>query len=166
MVKCPRFFYGWIIVGITVVSMTLIYGIRHSFSVFFPSILDEFGWARGNTAGMLSLNILVYGFLAPVAGSLGDRWKPRLIMPLGIAVLGLATASCAFANELWHFYLFFGVLMPMGSAFCGYPLLNPALANWFAKRRGLAMGLGQMGGGLSFVYGVFAEFTISQLGWR
>jgi MFS family permease len=146
--------------------MTLIYGIRHSFSVFFPSILNEFGWARGSTAGMLSLNILVYGFLAPVAGSLGDRWKPRRIMPLGIVVLGLATASCAFANELWHFYLLFGILMPMGSAFCGYPLLNPAIANWFAKRRGLTMGLGQMGGGLSFVYGLFAECTISQVGWR
>jgi MFS family permease len=166
MGKCPRLFYGWIIVGITVVSMTLIYGIRHSFSVFFPPILDEFGWARGSTALMMSLNILIYGFFAPVAGSLGDRWKPRRIVPIGIAIIGLATASCALANKLWHFYLLFGVLVPIGSAFTGWPLLGPALANWFAKSRGLAMGVGQMGGGLSFVYGVFAEFTISQLGWR
>ena len=28
------------------------------------------------------------------------------------------------------------------------------------------MGLGQMGGGLSFAYGMFAAFAISQLGWR
>jgi MFS family permease len=166
MGKYPRLFYGWIIVGITVVSMTLIYGIRHSFSVFFPPILNEFGWARGSTALMMSLNILIYGFFAPVAGSLGDRWKPRRIVPIGIAIIGLATASCALANKLWHFYLFFGVLVPIGSAFTGWPLLGPALANWFAKSRGLAMGVGQMGGGLSFVYGVFAEFTISQLGWR
>jgi MFS family permease len=166
MAKGPRLFYGWIIVGITVVNMTLIYGIRHSFSVFFPPILDEFGWARGSTALMMSLNILMYGFFAPVAGSLGDRWKPRRIMSIGVAVLGVATASCAFANQLWHFYVLFGVLAPIGTAFSGYPLLGPAVANWFAKRRGLAMGLGQMGGGLSFVYGIFAEFTISQLGWR
>ena len=166
MVKRPRFFYGWVVVGITVVSMTLIYGIRHSFSIFFPSILDEFGWGRGSTAIMLSLNILIYGFLAPVAGSLGDRWKPRRVMPMGLTILGLATASCAFAHELWHFYLLFGVLMPIGSAFSGWPLLAPAMANWFAKRRGLVIGLGQMGGGLSFAYNMFAEFTISQLGWR
>ena len=166
MVKRTRFFYGWIIVGITVVSMTLIYGIRHSFSVFFAPILDEFGWARGSTALMLSLNILIYGFLAPVAGSLGDRWKPRKVMPIGIAILGLATAGCAFAHELWHFYVLFGVLMPIGSAFSGWPLLAPALVNWFAKRRGLVIGLGHMGGGLSYTYSMFAEFTISQLGWR
>jgi len=166
MLKRPRFFYGWVIVGISLVSMTLIYGIRHSFSVFFPSILDEFGWARGSTAMMLSLNLLIYGFLAPVAGSLGDRWKPRRVMPIGIIVLGLGTAGCAFAHELWHFYLLFGILAPIGTAFSGWPLLAPALANWFAKRRGLILGLGQMGGGLSFTYCMFAEYTISLLGWR
>ena len=121
MLKRPRFFYGWVIVGISLVGMTLIYGIRHSFSVFFPSILDEFGWARGSTAMMLSLNLLIYGFLAPVAGSLGDRWKPRRVMPIGIIVLGLGTAGCAFAHELWHFYLLFGILAPMGTAFSGWP---------------------------------------------
>jgi MFS family permease len=56
--------------------------------------------------------------------------------------------------------------MPLGTAFCGWPLLAPALANWFARRRGLVIGLGHMGGGLSFAYGMFAEFVISQLGWR
>ncbi len=166
MLKRPRFFYGWVIVGISLVSMTLIYGIRHSFSVFFPPILDEFGWARGSTAMMLSLNLLIYGFLAPVAGSLGDRWNPRRVMPIGIIVLGLGTAGCAFAHELWHFYLLFGILTPIGTAFSGWPLLAPALANWFAKRRGLVLGLGQIGGGLSFTYCMFAEYTISLLGWR
>jgi MFS family permease len=162
----PRFFYGWAIVGIAVVSTVLIYGIRHSFAVFFPPILDEFGWARGSTAIMLSLNILIYGFLAPVAGSLGDRWKPRRVMLIGIIILGLATTGCAFANQLWHFYLLFGVLVPMGSALGGRPLLVPALANWFAKRRGLVIGLGHVGGGLSFAYVMFAELAISELGWR
>ena len=166
MIRQPCFFYGWVIVGIAVVNMTLVMGIRHSFSIFFPPILEEFGWGRGSTAVMLSLNIFVYGLLAPVAGSLGDRWKPRWVMPIGIAILGLATAGCAFACELWHFYLLFGILIPVGLAAGGWPLLAPALANWFTKRRGMAIGLGHMGAGLSFTYGMFAEFAISQLGWR
>jgi MFS family permease len=161
-----RLFYGWVVVGITGVSMILIYGIRHSFAVFFPSILHEFGWLRGSTALMLSLNMLIYGFVAPVAGGLGDRWKPRTVMLIGIGILGLATAGCAIAHRLWHFYLLFGILMPVGSALSGWPLLAPAMANWFAKRRGLALGLGQMGGGLSFAFGIFAEWAISHLGWR
>jgi len=166
MVKRPSFFYGWVIVGIAVVSVTLVMGIRHSFAVFFPPILDEFGWGRGSTAVMLSLNLLIYGLMSPVAGSLGDRWKPRRVMLIGIAILGMATAGCAFAQELWHFYLLFGILMPVGTAFSSWPLLAPALANWFTKKRGLVIGLGQMGSGLSFAYGMFAAFAISELGWR
>jgi MFS family permease len=146
--------------------MTLIYGLRHSFAVFFPSILEEFGWNRGSTAFMISLNLLVYGFLAPVTGSLGDRWKPHRVMPIGLIILGLATTGCAFARELWHFYLLLGVAAAIGMACAGWPLLAPALANWFRRKRGLAMGLAQSGAGLSFTYGLYAEFAISQVGWR
>ena len=166
MVKRPVFFYGWVIVAIIVVSMVLIYGIRHSFAVFFSRILQEFPWSRGNIAIMFSMNIFIYGFLAPIAGTLADRWKPRRVMPLGVVILGLATAGCAFANKLWHFYFLFGCLMPLGSAFSGWPIMAPSLVNWFTKRKGLVLGLGQMGGGLSFVYSIFVEFTISQMGWR
>lgn len=161
-----RFFYGWVIVAIAVLGTMLVYGIRHSFSIFFASILDEFGWSRGSTAFMLSLSILSYGLVAPFAGSLGDRWKPRSVLPLGICVLGVATASCGFANKLWHFYLVFGFLVPLGMACSGWPLLAPALSNWFVKRRGLAMAIGQAGAGLSFCYGMVAELAISLLGWR
>jgi len=158
--------YAWLMVGIVTISMTLIYGIRHSFAVFFPSILEEFGWNRGSTAFMLSLNLLVYGFTAPFAGSLGDRWKPHRVMPIGLVILGLATAGCAFAQELWHFYLLLGFAAAIGMSCAGWPLLAPALANWFARKRGLAMGLAQTGAGLSFTYGLYAEFAIAQLGWR
>jgi len=166
MAKRPPPFYGWIIIGIAILSGTLIYGVRHSFSVFFPQILDEFGWSRGSTALMLSLNVLVYGLVSPIAGSLGDRWKPKRVMTIGIIIISLATAGCAFARQLWHFYLLYGVLTPIGTAFSGAPLLTPAVANWFTKRRGLAVGLGQVGGGLSWSYTMFTEFVISRLGWQ
>ena len=35
MEKRPSFFYGWVIVGIAAVMMTQVYGLRHSFPVFF-----------------------------------------------------------------------------------------------------------------------------------
>ncbi|MBP1713039.1 MAG: transporter [Deltaproteobacteria bacterium] len=159
-------FYGWYLVAICIISMILIYGIRHSFAVFFSPILEEFRWSRGDIAMMMSLNILIYGFLAPLAGGLADRWRPRVLIPIGIIILGVATAGCAFATRLWHFYFLFGFLMSIGSAFSGWPIFAPALMNWFTKRRGLVLGLGQMGGGLSFVYSIFVEFTIRNLGWR
>ena len=47
-------FYGWIIVAAGLVSYALGYGARYSFSVIFPSLLDEFQWPRDLTAVMLS----------------------------------------------------------------------------------------------------------------
>jgi MFS family permease len=166
MVKKPGFFFGWYLVGLMGISMMLVYGIRNAFSVFFGPVLDEFGWYRGSTAMMLALNILVYGLTAPVAGSLVDRWKPRRVVFIGIFILTLSTALCSFAGELWHFYLLFGVLVPIGSAFCGSPVMNPTLMHWFDKRRQLAIGLGQIGGGLSFAYTMLVSAVIVGWGWR
>lgn len=146
--------------------MIVTYGVRHSFSVFFPPILEEFGWSRGSTALMFSLNILVYGLMAPIAGSVSDCWNPRRIMPLGGLLLALATAGCALASELWQFYIIFGILVPIGTAFTGWPFFAPALANWFALKRGMAMGLGLAGIGLSFAIGTLMDHVISLVTWR
>jgi len=162
----PGLFYGWKVVGTGILGMILVYGIRHSFAVFFTPILDEFHWSRGNIAIMMSLNICAYGFLAPVVGILADRWRARVLMPLGIIVLGVATAGCAWAGELWHFYVLFGLFMPLGNALAGWPIIAPALMNWFVRKRGLVMGIGQMGGGLSFAYTIFVNYLILHIGWR
>ena len=166
MNRTARIFYGWYLVLICMIGMVLVYGIRHSFSVFFTPILTEFGWGRGNVAMMLSLNILIYGFMAPVAGFFSNRWSTRVTMTAGILILALATAGCAFATELRHFYILFGILMPLGTAFCGWPIYAPALMNWFYKKRGLILGCAQMGGGLSMACAILVEYAIEKMGWR
>jgi MFS family permease len=164
--KRPGIFFGWYIIGLMIVSMALVFGIRTSFAVFFAPVLGYFGWFRGSTAIMLSLNIFIYGLAAPVAGMLVDRWRARTVAVLGILALALSTAACYFATELWHFYLLFGVIAPIGSAFCASPVLNATVINWFDKRRGMAVGLGQIGGGLSFVYSLMVEAVISRWHWQ
>ena len=159
-------FYGWVVVAVMCVVMILVYGVRHSFSVFFPPILDEFGWGRGETAVMLSLHLFFYGLAAPVIGTITDWWHPRRILLIGTVILSSAAALCSLATQLWHFYLIFGLVTPIGLACCGSPVVNPTIANWFSKNRGLALGVAQMGGGLSFVYVVYPEFIMSIAGWR
>ncbi|MBN1829914.1 MAG: MFS transporter, partial [Deltaproteobacteria bacterium] len=164
--KAPILFHGWLMILTASIGMALIYGARHSFSVFYPAILHDFGWKRGDTALMYSLNILVYGLAAPFAGSLGDRWQPRRVLQLGLLILFLALAACGLSRKLWHFYLLFGVAVPLGTALSGWPLLSSALANWFYRKRGMAMGLGQMGAGFSFTFGFFVDWIIARIGWR
>lgn len=163
--KHTAFFYGWIIIPVGIVTNVLVYGLRYSFSIFFPEILNEFGWSRASTALMMSLNVLLYGLMAPVVGTLSSKWKPKMMMLAGVIILALAMIGCSFTYQLWHFYIFFGVIAPVGTALCGSPIIAPALMNWFATRRGLVIGIGQSSG-LSFVYCLLAQYLILHLGWR
>src|SRR2546427_2225186 len=71
------FFYGWSIVAIAFVTMGVGVNARTAFSLFFPPILDEFGWPRGLTAGAFSFGFLVSAGLRPpprpLRGSAGPR---------------------------------------------------------------------------------------------
>ncbi len=159
-------FWATLILAVCFLVQLLGYGVRHSFSIFFPFILDEYHWARGDTALMLSIHLLVYGICAPITGTLVTKLPPKQLILFGIVVLSMATAACYLATELWHFYLFFGVLAPIGLSCVGSPVVNPTIVNWFNERRGMAIGLAQTGGGLSFVFVFLMEFVISAVGWR
>jgi len=41
-IRFPDVYYGWIIVGVGLVSMVFWIGIRSSFSVFYVALLEEF----------------------------------------------------------------------------------------------------------------------------
>jgi len=48
------FFYGWLIVVVTFVTMAIGRQCADGVSLFFPPIISEFGWERGVTAGAFS----------------------------------------------------------------------------------------------------------------
>ncbi len=159
-------FYGWFIVVAGIVCYAVGYGSRYSFSVIFPSLLEEFQWPRDITAAMLSVHMLFYGLVAPLAGSLVDRIGPRKTMAFGIVLLSLGLALSGWGSKPWHFYLSFGVLAGAGLCLMGAVPFTSVIRNWFERKRGLAFSLLFFGAGGSFALYPAIAFLINSIGWR
>jgi sugar phosphate permease len=161
-----RFFYGWVILAVGFLTIVGGYVCRNTFSVFYPAIVEEFGWTRGNTAIIFSINILVYGLIAPFAGALADRFRPRYVLAAGAVLMGIGMASCSFATERWQFYLLYGVVAATGLSVAGWAPVATLIANWFVRRRALAFGILGAGFGLSLISAYVAQYVITEFGWR
>jgi MFS family permease len=159
-------FYGWIVLGVAFVTVVLGYAIRNSFAVFYPTIVEEFGWERGTTALMFSIALLVYGLVSPLAGTLIDRFKPRLVLPLGGLIAGVGIALCSLATAQWQFFLFYGAIAAIGLSLAGWSPLTTIVSKWFVKKRGLAIGILGAGFGGSLISAPIAQFLISSFGWQ
>src|SRR5258707_10472351 len=161
------FFYGWIIVIVTFVTMAIGVNARTSFSLFFPPIVDEFGWERGVTAGAFSFGFLVSGAVSPLIGRMMDRFGPRAVMELGVALMAGGLLLAPLTTRPWHLYLTIGVMVGSGSVCLGYSGQSLFLPNWFNRRRGLAMGLAFAGVGIgSITLLPWVQHMIEQTGWR
>ena len=165
-VKPRGIFYGWIVLSIAFLTSVFGYAIRNTFSVFYPAIVDEFGWQRGDTALMYSFTIVVYGFVAPVAGRLVDSFGPRVVFPIGAVIMGGGMALCSMATTQWQFYLFYGVIVAAGLSLIGWTPLSAIISNWFIKMRGLAFGILAAGFGASLIFASVAQFLISTFNWK
>jgi MFS family permease len=164
--KTPSIFYGWVVLSAAFIIIVLGYAIRNTFSVFYPVIVEGFGWGRGNTALMFSISILVYGLTAPLVGSLVDRFEPRLVLALGACVMGGGIALCSLATAQWQFYLLYGVMVAIGLSVAGWTPLTTIISNWFVKKRGLVFGILGAGFGMSLISASIAQFLISSFGWQ
>ncbi len=164
--RFPRISYKWVVLAVGFTIMLLGYAVRNTFTVFYPVIVDDFGWARGNTAMMYSLTMLCYGIVAPVAGGLVDRFNPKLVLSIGGLVVGGGIALCGLATQAWHFYILYGAMVAIGLSLMGFTPLSAIITHWFPRRKGLVFGLLGAGFGVSLISAPVFQCLVSQYGWR
>ncbi|HEX2171501.1 MAG TPA: MFS transporter [Dehalococcoidia bacterium] len=160
-------FYGWVIVAVAFVTMGIGVNARTAFSLLFPPILDEFGWERGVAAGAFSFGFLVSAVLSPSLGRLMDRRGPRVVVEIGVGVMGAGLLLATLVREPWQLYATLGVLVGGGSVCLGYSGQSLYLPNWFVRRRGLALSLAFSGVGVgSITLLPWLQTFIASAGWR
>jgi len=164
--KNPRFFYGYIVVAAAFAIMTLAWGSNRSFGVFVDPLLEEFGWTRAVISGSFTINMLVMGLLALVAGRLTYSLGPRIVVAGCGVFLGLAYILTSQVQAIWQFYIFYGILGGIGMSGLLTPLMS-VVVRWFLKRKSLMSGILVAGPGLgNMIMPLACSFFISSLGWR
>ncbi len=162
----PGFFYGYVIVAVSVFILAAIWGTYSAFGVFFKPLIAEFGWSRALTSGAFSLSLFVYGVLSIIAGRLTDKFGPRLVMTLSGFLLGAGYILMSQINTDWQLYVIYGVIIGTGMSGGWIPLLS-TVARWFTKRRTLMSGIALSGMGIGRLIGPqVANWGISVYGWR
>lgn len=162
-----RFYYGWVIVGLAMLSMAYWFGLRTTFSIFFVALIDQFPWGRAEAAAALSIAMVAYMIMAPVVGVLVDRIGPRRVILPGIILAGLGLLLCTQIETLTQFYLFYGVVAGIGIPCLSIAPFTIILSHWFERKRGTANGLASVGMGMSSLLFVpLFQYLISLWGWR
>ena len=160
------FFYGYLVVGASLVIMATVWGVYYAFGVFFKPVLNEFGWTKAMTAGAFSLASIMNGVLAIAMGGLTDRFGPRLVMTVCGLFLGLGFMLMSQVSNVFHLYLFYGIFVGVGMSGSFIPLTS-TVARWFFKRRGLMTGIVAAGSGIGALMGPPAASRLIPLyGWR
>ena len=147
--KRPRIFYGWWVVGACFLMALYVGGIVfYGFTALFEPIANEFGWSYTQLSLAASLRGLEIGLLAPLLGILVDRWGPRRLLFGGAIIVGLGLILLSRITSLGMFYAVF-ILVGIGTSTMSSTVLVTAVANWFRRKVGIAIGIMVSGWGFS-----------------
>ena len=136
------FYYGWVVLGAAGSSMF----VRNAagsltFAVFVPLIAEDTGWSRALIGGAAAVGGLLATGASPPVGWALDRYGARVVLVLGLVIIGLSTMAMAWLSV--HIAIFYAALA-VGRIMFSSPLnVGPAtvVGRWFVRQRGRATGL-------------------------
>jgi len=162
----PRY-YGWVIVGLTFITMAVGGSIVSTFPVFYVTFLEEFGWSRADTALAFSTSMVTFALAAGPIGALIDRFGPKIVIPTGVVVLAAGLVLMSAVTSRFTLYLYYGVFVALGVTLIGMIPTSTIVSRWFVKRRATALGIvhsGRSAGSLILV--PLSALLIGWYGWR
>jgi MFS family permease len=161
-----KIFYGWWVVFACFVIGLYVSGVVfYGFTAFFEPLIREFGWSYTQVSFAASLRGMEMGLLAFPVGFLADRFGPRKIILTGVLAVGCGLLVLSYTRSLAMFYGAF-LLLALGAGGCTSVVTMSAVAIWFDKNVGKAMGIMASGFGASGLLLPFIVWSIAKYQWR
>ena len=166
--KVEKFTLGWMIVGFTATAQFFSVGIGYyTFGVYLIPLTEALDVSRFSVSIALSIQTILIAIFSPLLGRFLAEYPVKVLMSLGVTCLSLGLVICAHATAIWHIYIGFGLVIGVGVTLTGNLPCNLILANWFVRRRGMALGISQAGITISGVLLVpLASYFVTRYGWN
>ena len=104
------------------------------------------------------------GIAAPVVGFVVDRAGVRRLMVVGVWIVPVGFVLLSRVDSLLTFYGAV-IVSAIGGSLTGGAISTVAIAHWFRRRRGRALGLMTFGRGVTAVTAVGLAWLIASFGW-
>jgi len=167
MITKRRMHYGWVVAGLTFLALLVAAAVRSAPGVLIIPLEQEFGWSRATIASAVSVNLVLYGLIAPFAAALLDWLGVRRTMAASLSIVALGVALTPLIAAPWHLVMLWGVVVGGGTGMAALVLGATVASRWFEARRGLVMGLlsaSTATGQLIFL--PFLAWLVTDMGWR
>ena len=136
-----RWHRAWVVAAVTLGALVAAAAFRSSTGVLLEPIEAEFGWSRTVTSGAVSLNLVLYGLIAPFAAAFMERFGIRRTVATALVIVGAASALTLLMTQPWQLWLLWGVFIGIGTGAMAL-VLGAIVANrWFHTHRGLVTGI-------------------------
>ena len=160
-------FYGWRIVVFAAIALALTGpGQTYGVSVFVDPMIEDLGISRTQMTTAYLIGTLVGALALPWIGQAIDRFGVRRTMAIiGALFGGLLIGMSLVSNIVGLTAGFIGIRM-MGQGALNLTATT-AVALWFTRKRGLAMGIVAAAGGVGMtLIPLLSERLIVDIGWR
>lgn len=133
--------YAFVVVAVIFLSLLVSAGLRSSPSVLLVPLEEAFGWSRSTISFSAALGIFLYGMVGPFAAAAMERFGLRRVLIGALALMAASSAASAYMTQPWHLLMTWGVFSGIGSGAVAVVLGATVVNRWFARHRGVMMGL-------------------------
>jgi predicted MFS family arabinose efflux permease len=159
--------WPWAVAAAAFVALTAAAGFRSTPGVLIEPLHAEFGWSTATISSAVSLNLLLYGVVAPFAAALMERLGMRRVVAAALLLVAAGSGLTVFMTASWQLLLLWGVLVGVGTGSMALAFVATVTARWFVSRRGLVAGVltaSSAAGNLVFL--PLAAALVGSAGWR
>ncbi|WP_380175826.1 MFS transporter [Kineococcus sp. DHX-1] len=139
--RTRRLHPAWAVAAVTFATLLAAGAFRSVPATLLDPVRAEFGWSTASVSTAVSVNLVLYGLMAPFAAALMQRFGVQRVVAVALLLVAAGSAGSAFVTARWQLVATWGVLVGLGTGSMAMSLAATVVGRWFTARRGLVTGV-------------------------